>query len=125
MNHAEAARILDNGQPVRRPRASRRPAAGKPARARKPMTAAMPRVAVLVTVCIGIAIPALTLSLSTLSGRLASTGANGWLAAMAAGVGLAVLAVSLSHLAWAIGDITRSPLWASMLLNVWAFLRSR
>ena len=29
-----------------------------------------------------------------------------------------VLCVSLAHLAWAIGDITRSPIWASWLLAI-------
>lgn len=103
-------------QHARNRRNTSRQASRKPAR-RKPLAASMPRLALAVTVVIGVAIPALTLSLSTLAGRMAEA-SQPWLAAAACGIGLAVLAVSLSHLAWAICDITHSPRWAGWLLAV-------
>jgi hypothetical protein len=114
MDRTQVGRILD-----RKPSANGKPHTTNSLRRRRrqPMAASMPRLAVAVTVMIGVAIPALTLTLSTLAGRLAES-RYGMLAACAAAVGLAVLAVSLAHLAWAIGDITRSPRWASWLLAV-------
>ncbi len=69
--------------------------------------------------CIGMGtgIPLLSLSLSSIGGRLV---ADGHVALGTAALGLccAVLAVSLSHLAWAVGDITRSSRWQSWSLAI-------
>jgi hypothetical protein len=69
--------------------------------------------------CVGMGcgIPLLSLSLSSIGGRLLVEGHRGLGAAML-GLCCAVLAVSLSHLAWAIGDITRSARWQSWCLAV-------
>lgn len=85
--------------------------------ARKAMVARQPRLALILTITMGIAIPLLSLSLSTVAGTLARTGH----AALACG-GLAlcatVLAVSLSHLAWSVSDITKSGTAASWALAI-------
>jgi hypothetical protein len=72
------------------------------------------------TVMMGVAIPLLSLGLSHTGGALVREGGTavtslGVLAFLLMGC---VLAVSLSHLAWAVQDITRSPRWASWLLAV-------
>jgi hypothetical protein len=69
------------------------------------------------TVALGVAIPVLSLSMSKVSGTLLGTGHYA-LAAFGAFIGTAVLAVSLSHLAWAIRDVTGSGLRASWALAV-------
>jgi hypothetical protein len=69
------------------------------------------------TVSLGVGIPLLSLAMSRLSGTLAAHGHLA-LAAFALGLMAAVLGVSLSHLAWAIGDITRSGPRASWSLAV-------
>lgn len=75
------------------------------------------RTALAATVGMGVGIPALTLSLSTVAGRMAMGGHTG-LALGAAAVGITVLAVSLDHLRQAIEDITGSPKAASWALAV-------
>jgi hypothetical protein len=68
-----------------------------------------------ITMGIGVGIPCLSLSLSSIGGRLLQEGH--W--ALGAGslvLCCSVLAVSLSHLAWAIRDITRSSWWQSWCL---------
>jgi hypothetical protein len=107
---------LLNGAANRLPRA---PKARKPRKASKgkAMVPKAPRLALGITVGAGIGIPALTLGLSTMAGHLASAG-HYLPAAAALAIGCTVLTVSLAHLAWAIGDITRSPCWASWLLAV-------
>jgi hypothetical protein len=72
------------------------------------------------TVMMGVAIPLLSLGLSHTGGSLCR---EGGLAVTTLGVFAfllmgCVLTVSLSHLAWAVEDITRSPRWASWLLAV-------
>ena len=114
MDTLSLSRIPSNGAP-------RKEAGKKPQRTRKQthkaMVPAAPRLALGITVGMGAGIPALTLGLSTVAGRLATHGHAG-LAGFAVTVGATVLMVSLSHLAWAIGDITRSPSWASWLLAI-------
>ena len=73
-----------------------------------------------ITISLGCGIPLLSLSLSNLGGN--------WLQADSLGLNIvggatlalccAVLGVSLSHLAWAIEDITRSARWQSWALAV-------
>lgn len=98
-----------------------RGAAGKRSRGKggkhKAMVGACPRLALGITVGMGVGIPGLTLALTTVAGGLAMAG-HGVLAASMVGVCGTVLAVSLSHLAWAIQDITKSPVWASWALAI-------
>lgn len=101
-----------NGAPVK----AKRPRPRKAGKG-KAMVAPAPRLALGITVGAGIGIPGLTLSLSTIAGQLATQEHVG----LGCGLGLVggtVLVVSLSHLAWAIGDITRSARWASWLLAI-------
>ncbi len=90
--------------------------AGRPVQ-RKAMVSAAPRLALWVTTGMGVGIPALTLSLTTVAGALATKG-HGALSGAVLGVTATVLTVSLTHLAWAIGDITRSSKWASWALAI-------
>ncbi len=75
------------------------------------------KVKLYATLVMGVAIPLLSLGLSNTGGNLARTN-HVILAGFAFGLMACVLAVSLSHLAWAVEDITRSPRWASWLLAV-------
>lgn len=59
------------------------------------------------TIALGVFIPLASLAMSKVAGTLASTGYYG-LAVFGLMIGVAVLAVSLGHLAWAIGDVTGS-----------------
>ncbi len=68
-----------------------------------------------ITLGIGAGIPCLSLALSSIGGRLVADG-QGVLGAGALVLCCSVLAVSLSHLAWAIRDITRSAWWQSWCL---------
>lgn len=69
----------------------------------------------VLTVGLGCGIPGLSLALSTTGGRLLVEGK--WqLGSAALGLCGTVLAVSLSHLAWAIRDITRSEPWQAWCL---------
>ncbi len=86
-------------------------------KARKAMVAGKPRLAVCLTVGMGVGIPALTLALTTVAGKLAMLG-HRLLATGLVGVCCTVLAVSLSHLAWAVRDITRSAQWQAWSLAV-------
>jgi hypothetical protein len=71
----------------------------------------------LLTGAMGCGIPLLSLSLSTIAGTLARTGHDN-LALASVCLTACVLAVSLSHLAWAVRDITGSPWAASWALAV-------
>jgi hypothetical protein len=72
---------------------------------------------VAMTVALGVGIPLLSLAMSKLSGTLAIHGKWG-LALFAFGLMVATLAVSLSHLAWAVGHITKSTPRASWSLAI-------
>lgn len=65
-----------------------------------------------ITVGMGCGIPCLSLALSSIGGRLCVAG-HAWLGGAALVLCCSVLAVSLSHLAWAVRDITRSAWWQS------------
>lgn len=62
------------------------------------------------TVAIGIAIPVLSLCMSSITGELVSH-EHYELGAFTGGVVLCILGVSLTHLAHALEDLTRSPWW--------------
>jgi hypothetical protein len=100
-----------NGTAARKSKAERKPRAGSWSR----FTARRCKVAL--TAAMGCGIRLLSVALSTVSGTLARCG-HGALALAALGLTCCVLAVSLSHLAWAVRDITGSPLWASWALAV-------
>jgi hypothetical protein len=68
------------------------------------------------TLIMGATIPLFSLALSNIGGTLANS--HLLLAGFAFTLMACVLAVSLSHLAWAIEDITKSKPWASWLLAV-------
>lgn len=103
------------------------PVTTKPAKAkRKSKPAAVPKVKVAVvasrykhnlTIALGVFIPVMSVATSKIAGTLAGHGYYA-LAAFGAGIGVAVLAVSLSHLAWAIRDVTGSGQRASWALAV-------
>lgn len=130
-NLSDSATALDReAAPPKAPRKprTRRPKAPKvgpaPTPEPTPMTSPSPqdngllagRVKTGATVTMGAFIPLLSLGLSHAGGTL--VGHHRALAGMSFGLMGCVLVVSLSHLAWAIGDITRSPWWASWLLAV-------
>lgn len=92
----------------------------KPKRATKPRAKRVVKDAVLrkvLTVGMGCGIPGLSLALSTTGGRLLCEG-HWALGGGALVLCCSVLAVSLSHLAWAIRDITRSAWWQAWCLAV-------
>jgi hypothetical protein len=68
-----------------------------------------------ITLGIGAGIPCLSLALSSIGGRLVAEG-HTLLGSGALVLCCSVLAVSLSHLAWAIRDITRSAWWQAWCL---------
>jgi hypothetical protein len=68
-----------------------------------------------ITIGLGCGIPGLSLALSSVGGNLVNQG-HGWLGAAFLGLCSSVLAVSLSHLAWAVRDITGSSRWQSWCL---------
>jgi hypothetical protein len=68
-----------------------------------------------ITLGLGTGIPGLSLALSSIGGRLVAEG-HGVLGGAALALCCSVLAVSLSHLAWAIRDITRSAWWQAWCL---------
>jgi hypothetical protein len=122
----ETNRVLDlspstNG--TAKPGRKSRPKASAPAadthRGRpRVMSASIARqVRIGATLVMGISMPLLSITLSYCGGTLLRHDCCG-LAALAFGLMGCVLAVSLSHLAWAIQDITRSPRWASWSLAV-------
>jgi hypothetical protein len=97
-----ALRLTPPLKPDRKPRRSR--IAASPFRRR-------------LTVALGVFIPLMSVAMSKVAGTLATHGHLG-LAAFGAVIGAAVLAVSLSHLAWAIRDITGSGPRSSWALAV-------
>lgn len=70
-----------------------------------------------ITIALGIAIPAMSLTLSHIAGTLASENSYA-LAIFSALCGISVLIVSLSHLAQAIRDITRAYPWQAWMLAI-------
>jgi hypothetical protein len=70
---------------------------------------------VCITVGMGCGVPVLSLALSSIGGQLVAQG-HGVLGGGALVLCCSVLAVSLSHLAWAVRDITRSAWWQSWCL---------
>jgi hypothetical protein len=71
------------------------------------------------TLTMGVFIPLFSLTLSHIGGTLVShSGMALLLGLFAFSLMACVLAVSLSHLAWAVQDITRSPRWAAWFLAV-------
>jgi hypothetical protein len=75
------------------------------------------RVRFVATVVLGIVLPLLSLGLSDTGGEKLLSRQYG-LASFSLLLMGSVLTVSLSHLAWAVRDITGSPVWASWLLAV-------
>jgi hypothetical protein len=71
----------------------------------------------ILTVGLGCAIPGLSLSLSSIGGRLLEQGYTA-LGCGALALCCSVLAVSLSHLAWAVEDITRSARWQAWAMAI-------
>jgi hypothetical protein len=118
MNSLLEATPTVNGAPL-----TQKPAKGKRQPGKKPaarpvasaVTAA--RIKFWATITMGVLLPLLSLGLSSVGGNLVRHG-HGALAAFALVLMTCVLVVSLSHLAWAIEDITRSPWWACWLLAV-------
>ena len=90
---------------------------GKARKARKPVPVSANKVRHGITVGMGCGIPCLSLALSNIGGRLVGEG-HGALGTGAMLLCCGVLAVSLSHLAWAVRDITRSAWWQSWCLAV-------
>jgi hypothetical protein len=93
----------------------------KSKRTRKPTAAASAKGSAPVrrwlTLGMGCGIPCLSLSLSSIGGRLLEQG-HAWLGAGALVLCCCVLTVSLSHLAWAIQDIIRSARWQGWALAI-------
>jgi hypothetical protein len=79
--------------------------------------AGMSRARTGITLAMGSGIPLLSLSLSHMSGGMLA-GESYAMGLGMMGLCCVVLTVSLSHLAWAIGNITRSPRWASWMLAI-------
>jgi len=96
------------------PRAKRK--VSKPAAVVQP-TVEQSRYKFALTIALGVFIPVMSLATSKIAGTLAGHGFFA-LAAFGAAIGVAVLAVSLSHLAWAIRDVTGSGPRASWALAV-------
>jgi hypothetical protein len=69
------------------------------------------------TIAMGVGIPALSLAMSSIGGRLLVDG-HFILGTASLGLCGVVMAVSLSHLAWAVRDITRASNWQSWLMAV-------
>jgi hypothetical protein len=105
-------RVESNGT-ARRP--ARKPRERKPRADGRRLTARHCKAGL--TLAMGCGIPLGSLALSTVAGTLARAG-HPVLATGATGLTACVLAVSLSHLAWAIRDITSSPRWASWALAI-------
>jgi hypothetical protein len=72
---------------------------------------------VMLTIIIGVGIPLLSLALAKLAGTLAAAQMYA-LSLLAFALMIAVLSVSLKHLAWSITDITRSPPKASWAMAI-------
>lgn len=84
---------------------------------RKALVARAPRLALWLTVTMGVAIPLLSLALTTVAGTLARKD-HPWLALGGLTLCATVLGVSLSHLSWSVSDITKSGKAASWALAV-------
>lgn len=84
---------------------------------RKAKTNARKAFKLAITILLGIAIPALSLTLSHIAGTLAISGFYP-LAIFAALCGFAILLVSLSHLSEAIKDITKASGWQAWLMAI-------
>jgi hypothetical protein len=95
-----------------KPKKTKKPAARPVASA-----ATASRIKFWATVVMGILLPLLSVGLSSVGGNLARHN-HLFLSGFAFALMLCVLVVSLGHLAWAIGDITRSPRYACWLLAV-------
>ncbi len=100
--------------PSRNGHTNRLPKAAKPSKAH---AVRLPVVRKWITVALGCGIPCLSLALSSIGGRLIQSGQSG-LGSGFMGLCCSVLAVSLSHLAWAVRDITRSSWWQSWALAI-------
>lgn len=120
--------MIDGPDSATSPAEPKRKPARKPAKRTEPKpapqlapaaapTPAVGRYKLGLTVALGVFIPVMSLATSKIAGTLAGSGHHA-LAAFGAGIGLAVLAVSLSHLAWAIRDVTGSGPRASWALAV-------
>lgn len=106
-----------------RPRARkhRAKAATPPARPTQRWRVSSVQVKTWATVTMGVVIPLLSLGLSHTGGTLLREGGSYSVTTLALLSFLlmgCVLTVSLTHLAWAVEDLTRSPGWASWLLAV-------
>lgn len=109
--------VPEPGSKARR-RRGKRTTVTPPVAASAPRTmAARDRARRWITVGMGCGIPCLSLALSSIGGRLWVEG-HCALGAGALGLCCAVLAVSLSHLAWAVRDITGSARWQACCLAV-------
>lgn len=106
---------INNVSVIERMRPSANGVAKRPAKGRA--VPAVGRVRRVLTVGLGCGIPALSLSLSHTGGELLRHGHYGLGSAALVLCG-SVLAVSLSHLAWAIEDITHSARWQAWCLAV-------
>ncbi len=112
--------VVDGPTSVAAPAKPKKSAAkkAKPERAAKPApAAAASRYKLNLTVALGVFIPVMSLATSKVAGTLAGQ-QHFALAAFGAAIGVAVLAVSLSHLAWAIRDVTGSGPRAAWALAV-------
>ncbi len=116
---AELEAYLDGmPEPGSKPKRRRsRQAAATPVADRKPAVSGRDRARRWITLGMGAGIPCLSLALSSIGGRLLAEG-HGVLGSGALVLCCSVLAVSLSHLAWAIRDITRSEWWQAVLLAI-------
>jgi hypothetical protein len=111
-NRIEAVPGVNGAAPLAPRVRAKRPAARPVASA---LTAA--RIKFYATILMGVLLPLLSLGLSSVGGNLARHGCYA-LSGFALLLMTCVLVVSLSHLAWAVSDITRSPWWACWLLAV-------
>jgi hypothetical protein len=110
----QAMMVLDDVVPLE----MERPARKRPRKATpQENVRGVDRCRLWMTVVLGVGIPCLSLAMSKLAGTLAAN-AHYALAVFALALMAAVLGVSLSHLAWAIGDITRSGRRSSWSLAV-------
>ncbi len=91
--------------------------AGQRTTARPAVAAARGRARVALRIALGCGVPGLSLALSSIGGRLLEQGSytlGGGAVLLCCGV----LAVSLSHLAWSIRDLTGSAVWQAWCLAV-------
>jgi hypothetical protein len=111
----EKAAAGDPARAKRKAGKSKTATASKPAA--KPEAPAASRYKLALTIALGVFIPVMSLAASKIAGTLAGHGFYA-LASFGALIGVAVLAVSLSHLAWAIRDVTGSGPRSSWALAV-------